>query len=308
MRFELEGKNGKYVWNSEGLFQPKAKFASTYLGTNEETGSKVVVKRFFQAQEKSEIEIYRIKREAELHAKYPDLFGSAELLEQGGNYYLIREFFEGIDIKSPQFHKAATQKTDSKFWIKIGSALCEQLELLHRKGIYHCDVKPSNIIVEFEGSNPKVRLIDFGSAFESGMSYKVPFSFVYSPPELVLGLNELIGPATDLYALAIVLYEKITGRPHIFNQNAGILIQLQLTQDLKSDNKLRPEVYEILKKATNKGMIAKPPSMYKREEIAEIVEEGIQGRYLTAGELKTALAEMLNLPAEGLLKRLKRLI
>ncbi len=308
MRFELEGNNGKYVWNSEGLFQPKAKFASTYLGTNEKTGSKVVVKRFFQAQEKSEIEIHRIKREAELHVKYPDLFGSAELLEQGGNYYLIREFFEGIDIKSPQFHKVATQKIDSRFWIKIGIALCEQLELLHSKGIYHCDVKPSNIIVEFEGSNPKVRLIDFGSAFESGMNYKVPFSFVYSPPELVLGLNELIGSATDLYALAIVLYEKITGRPHIFNQNAGILIQLQLTQDLKADNKLRPEVYEMLKKATNKGMIAKPPSMYKREEIAEIVEEGIQGRYLTAGELKIDLAEMLNLPAEGLLKRLKRLI
>jgi serine/threonine protein kinase len=308
MKFELDGRNGKYVWNSEGLFQPKAKFASTYLGSNEQTGSKVVVKRFFQAQEKSEIEFHRIKREAELHAKFPDLFGNAELLEQGGNYYLIREFFEGIDLKSTHFHKAATQKIDSTFWIKIGIAICEQLELLHHKGIYHCDVKPSNIIVEFDGINPRVRLIDFGSAYESGMNYKVPFSFVYSPPELVLGLNELIGPATDLYALAIVLYEKITGRPHIFNQNAGILIQLQLTQDLKAHNKLRPEVYETLKKATNKGMIAKPPSMYKREEIAEIVSEGIQKRYLTAGDFKSVLAEMLELPAEGLLKRLKRLI
>lgn len=312
MDFELEGKNGRYVWNSEGLFHPKAKFASTYLGIQVQNRNKVVVKRFFQAEEKSDIEIHRIKREAELHEKYPELFGKAELLEQGGNYYLIREYFAGIDLKSNEFRKAANQKIGTTFWLNIGIALCEQLELLHQTGIYHCDVKPSNIIVDFENCDtnkiPAVRFIDFGSAYESGKDYKVPFSFVYSPPELVLGLNELIGPATDVYALAIVLYEKMAGNPHIFNQNAGILIQMQLTQDLKADAKLRPEILEVLKKATMKGQITKPPSMYKRDEIAAIVKEGIQARYSSAAKLKSELLNLLNLPAEGLLSRLKRLI
>jgi hypothetical protein len=100
--------------------------------------------------------------------------------------------------------------------VDIGVALVDALECMHRAGLLHRDIKPSNI--GFESEVPK--LIDFGLAQiltatspEEGHSRLLPPEIVgtaaYLPPEALT--QRIADPAWDLWGLALVLYEAVTG-------------------------------------------------------------------------------------------------
>jgi serine/threonine-protein kinase len=89
----------------------------------------------------------------------------------------------------------------------------------HAAGVVHRDIKPHNILVEDSG---RVRLVDFGVArlhrddgqrtgFHTETGNLVG-TFAYMSPEQADGKSGRIGPATDVYQCAMVLYELLTGR------------------------------------------------------------------------------------------------
>jgi serine/threonine protein kinase len=94
----------------------------------------------------------------------------------------------------------------------IGARLAEALQYVHAQGLIHRDVKPANVLIGREG---RVRLTDFGIArlvdaakvTATGLTVGTA---AYLSPEQVLG--ERVGPATDVYALGLVLLECLTGR------------------------------------------------------------------------------------------------
>lgn len=98
--------------------------------------------------------------------------------------------------------------------VRLGRELLAALEVAHRRGIVHRDIKPSNIVLEEHGAV----LTDFGIAKTLSDERPAltgpgdnPGTLVYMPPEQAAGAE--ITPRTDLYALAMVLYEALTGRP-----------------------------------------------------------------------------------------------
>lgn len=101
--------------------------------------------------------------------------------------------------------------------------VAELLSEAHAAGVVHCDVKPSHILVQSrEGAPPLVKLVDFGiariarslggdsTADGSGSPRRISGTPAYMSPERVLG-GDYDGRA-DVYSLAIVLYELLTGR------------------------------------------------------------------------------------------------
>ncbi|MBK7977013.1 MAG: serine/threonine protein kinase [Deltaproteobacteria bacterium] len=101
--------------------------------------------------------------------------------------------------------------------------VAELLSEAHAAGVVHCDVKPSHILVQGrEGAPPLVKLVDFGiariarslggdsTADGSGSPRRISGTPAYMSPERVLG-GDYDGRA-DVYSLAIVLYELLTGR------------------------------------------------------------------------------------------------
>ncbi|WP_133150706.1 serine/threonine-protein kinase, partial [Frankia canadensis] len=94
----------------------------------------------------------------------------------------------------------------------VGLAACAALRCAHDGGILHRDVKPDNMLFTADGL---LKVTDFGIAKLVGASGAAPSTFVGTPvymaPEQFDGRP--LGPACDLYALGVVLYELLSGRP-----------------------------------------------------------------------------------------------
>ncbi|MCA1587532.1 MAG: serine/threonine-protein kinase [Chloroflexi bacterium] len=93
--------------------------------------------------------------------------------------------------------------------VRIGRELLAGLGVVHERGLVHCDVKPANIML---GPGP-AKLIDFGIARSPHAPFKGDTSIGslhFMSPEQLHG--ESLTPASDMFSLAVVLYEALTGR------------------------------------------------------------------------------------------------
>ena len=128
--------------------------------------------------------------------------------------------------------------------VQITTAVAQALQHAHDRGVIHRDIKPANILMQ--DGQPVVS--DFGIALavgaaggsrltETGLSVGTPF---YMSPEQATG-DQQVGPPSDTYALAAVLYEMLTGEPPYMGTTAqavlGKIIQgapVSVTQIRKS--------------------------------------------------------------------------
>jgi eukaryotic-like serine/threonine-protein kinase len=128
--------------------------------------------------------------------------------EHDGTLYLVMELVAGHSLRSV-IGQGPVQPDDV---VRIGRTVASALDHAHQRGIVHRDVKPGNILIDREGA---IQLADFGIASvpdhsRSAVTGATLGTAGYLAPEQVAG--EDIGPATDVYALGLVLLEALTGR------------------------------------------------------------------------------------------------
>ena len=157
----------------------------------------------------------RLLREARATAKldHPNIIsihdaGEADAgTDHPGVPFIVMQYFAGKSL-----HEVGPLTIPQV--IEIILQMCRALEHAHSQGIIHRDVKPENVIVVQEGEHWTARLTDFGLARSmasrltaDGMIIGTVF---YMAPEQALG-KKLDGRA-DLYALGVMLYERVAGR------------------------------------------------------------------------------------------------
>ena len=158
----------------------------------------------------------RFLREARLAAslEHTHLLPVYEAGEAGGTLFLAMRLVEGASLGEILGREG---RLSSERALRIFSQLCRALQAAHAAGLLHRDVKPHNVLLAGEAEREHAYLCDFGLSrrLAAGGSLTVEGSFVgtaaYVAPEQIRG-EEVDGRA-DLYPLACLLYECLTGQP-----------------------------------------------------------------------------------------------
>ena len=156
----------------------------------------------------------RFEREARAAARlsHPGIVTLYEAAVDADGAYLVSELVRGDTLDS-LLH--AGRRSDRDL-VEIGIALCDALSHAHSQAVVHRDVKPSNVLVPELPATPEqaAKLTDFGIARVVGgdtltRTGDVLGTAAYMAPEQASGRE--VRAAADLYSLAIVLYEALTG-------------------------------------------------------------------------------------------------
>jgi serine/threonine protein kinase len=128
--------------------------------------------------------------------------------EETGQPFLVMQLVEGPTLGE----ELRSGRLPSERVAGYGAELADALGYVHERGLVHRDVKPANVLISADG---RVHLADFGIARLVDSAHETRTGDVlgtpaYFAPEQVAG--EAVGPAADIYALGIVLYEALTGR------------------------------------------------------------------------------------------------
>lgn len=156
---------------------------------------------------------FRRERQILAHLDYPYI---ARLIDGGstshGRPFLVMEYVEGRTIDAYCREEELDVEARCRLFLKV----CAAVSYAHRNLVIHRDLKPGNILVAADGS-PK--LLDFGVAklldpeLDSGPTHTISGGRLLTPeyasPEQVRG--QLVGTASDVYALGAILFELLTG-------------------------------------------------------------------------------------------------
>jgi DNA-binding beta-propeller fold protein YncE len=164
----------------------------------------------------------RFLRESRLAASldHPSVVPVYDAGEARGDLYIAMRYVEGTDLKE----LLAAGPLDPERALALLAPVASALDAAHARGLVHRDVKPSNVLVSAEGH---VYLADFGLTRrlgEAGTSLGVQRSLgtvAYVAPEQIRG--EDVDGRADVYSLACVLHECLTGSPPFVGSDAAVL-------------------------------------------------------------------------------------
>jgi eukaryotic-like serine/threonine-protein kinase len=223
----------------------------------------VAIKMILSGLHASSHELARFRAEAEAvarlaHANIVQIF---EIGEQQGNPYLALEYIAGGSLAQQLDGNPLTPKRAAE----LVRELAKGVQHAHDKGIVHRDLKPANVLIHTDGT---LKITDFGLAkraegnFAHTMTGAIIGSPSYMAPEQASGNSAEIGPATDIYALGVILYELLTGRPPFKGDSVISTIEQVREQEPLSPRLLQPKVPRDLETICLKCLEKKPSRRY----------------------------------------------
>jgi serine/threonine-protein kinase len=204
---------------------------------------------------------------------------------EDGSFYLVMEFVSGLCLSS----LLTTGSLEVERALSIAAQVAAAIGAAHEAGIVHRDLKPDNVmLLERDGDVPLVKVLDFGIAkvqiSEAGPSSQLTrMGAVFGTPEYMApeqAAGAAVDHRADLYALGVMLYEMLSGKPPFEDASIIELLSQQLTKPAPPLPDSVPEDVRSLVMA----LLAKDAS------------ERIQ----TAHEVGSAIAEILDRRAASL--------
>ncbi len=180
--------------------------------------------------------------------------------EATGEYLLVMECVDGVNLR--QYLRSQGQLSpyggymiDFAHAVAMGKQIASALDYAHSQKIMHRDIKPSNIMVQADGT---VKILDFGLASQihtsmsrvSRMVFGTSGTGPYMAPEQWEGKYQ--DASTDQYALAVVLYEMLAGRPPFDSHEPSVLKESVLSAKPDPVEELSSSQWSALLKALAK--------------------------------------------------------
>jgi eukaryotic-like serine/threonine-protein kinase len=288
-RYELEDRLG-----SGGM-------STVYRATDRVLERTVAVKVLAEHLSDDEKFVARFRREALAVAKliHPNIVQVYDTGVDAHRHYIVMEYVEGRSVAQLLQRQGSLGSEPA---VQIGVQSCAGLEYAHRQGIVHRDVKPGNLMViggpagngASGGGEMSVKLTDFGIARAAEQTRitqvgSVVGTAAYLAPEQARG--DEATPASDVYALGVVIYQLLTGR---LPYEGSSLAELAVRRE--SERPLAPTTYdesvpEALSIAVLKSLENDPAARYgSARSLGEGLRRGLAGQDPTdVGEAPTGV-------------------
>jgi eukaryotic-like serine/threonine-protein kinase len=297
--------------------------ALVYRARDELLGRDVAVK-IFQASAENQAEIARQENELTVlaglnhHSLVTLLDAGVDLTDPAQPHlYLVMELVEGADLTGRLDQGVLSLRQTAE----VGFDLAEGLEYLHSRGVVHRDVKPANVLmVEYRTGDTRLRakLTDFGIARLSDSARLTPGGLTtgtaaYLSPEQVQRAEA--SPASDVYALGLLLLECLTGELAYPGQPVqSALARIQKDPSMPAD--LDPAMRELLSAMTARDPGERPSAREVALALREItIKDAGRHRVVSADPAADESArmdavhryEILDTPPDGAFDRITAL-
>lgn len=193
---------------------------------------------------------------------HPSIVPLFEVGEADGFAFLVSEYIDGLTLRQAQDRGLLTDRDVAE----IGAELYTALHHAHERGVLHGDIKPENVIVRTRAENPDQRsgrclakLRDFATREIAGVAED---EGAYLTPEQADGSDT--GPASDVYGIALILFECWTGRNPLAEATGPVMGRIRGRQipslaDLRPD--LPTRLSELVDSALDQDPKLRPPAL-----------------------------------------------
>ncbi|MCA9969678.1 MAG: serine/threonine protein kinase [Anaerolineales bacterium] len=239
-------------------------------------GRIVAIKMLHESLTGDEGFLSRFQREAHAAANlsHPNIVTVHDIGQDGYRHYIVMEYVDGRTLKQlvrQQNKLARPMPIDRALDLTI--QVCSGIGYAHRAHLVHCDVKPQNVLVT---RDDRVKVADFGiaraiSEASQQVERQVWGTPQYFSPEQASGLPAT--PASDVYAIGVILFELLTGRLP-FQAESHTALALKHMQE-------PPPLVTIFNPAV-------PPQL--EQIVVKVLAKEPAARYRTAGQLGRILS------------------
>ena len=210
---------------------------------------------------------------------HPNIISLMDVGQDGDVRYIVMEYVPGYTLKDfiSQRGRVAPQEA-----INITLEILAAVNHAHKNHIIHRDLKPQNILL---ADNGMVKVSDFGIAQQKDTGNTINASEImgsvhYISPEQTKGIG--VCEQSDLYSVAVILYEMVTGRVPFDGDTPAAIAIKQLKEPPVPPRKFEPSVSVALEEVILKGM-----------------SKDVRDRYQSATEMATDLRHALRSPSGG---------
>jgi serine/threonine protein kinase len=193
-------------------------YGFTYLAYDRLGDRQVVLKELIPALANHADAVRRFVREARTmqRLRHPNIARTEATFRESSNHYMVIEYVSGASLSD---WADRGQKMSLSQAGPVLLALCDAVHYLHQRGIIHCDLNASNVLLDKTGQ-PK--LVDLGiahvsddfvhRAWQTQSAYAIGTILCMAPEQLT---GTRADPRVDIYALGTLFYQMLAGRPYL---------------------------------------------------------------------------------------------
>jgi len=264
-----------------------------YLALQESTRRAVAIKLILQGSFATARQRYRFESEIEIASqlRHPHIISIFEGGLVGNQPFYVMEFVSGQRLDHFAAERPTAQRDRIRFVIALFIKICRAVGYAHERGVIHRDLKPANIMVD---ENGEPRVLDFGLAKATDQStagfqpHTLTCEFVgtldYAAPEQIHAGKDLVTARSDVFSLAAILYDLLTGAPPFANTSTvAEKIRCILEQDPRRPESRNRQISRDIDNIIMKGLSKKPQRRYENANaLADDLQNYLDGAAVAA--------------------------